>query len=228
MAKEAVYEVLSDTLTVHQMVAELKQSDGSTVRQNGRGKVYLKSEKIKASEISPDYIDALEDKDNSLHSVISAKLKKSTGDSKEDVARRLALPFDGFDEMDEDQLYNAMVHLPSAVISRIKEYETGRDDPRERILGYSVGYAESNEDRQLGIAGSDIDEPLEGKPTSELETRNTDTGGLVQQGDGMTGIGVPPKGKLKNPGATLTGVKAGAKKRGTKKGTSRIGKQRSE
>jgi hypothetical protein len=120
------------------------------------------------------------------------------------------------------------VHLPSAVISRIKEYETGRDDPRKRILGYSVGYAESNEDRQLGLAGSDIDEPEEGKPTAELETRNANTGGLVQQGDGVTGIGVPAKGKLKNSGATLTGVKAGAKKRSTKKSTSRRIKPSSE
>lgn len=221
--KEAVYEVTSDTLTVHKMVAELKQEDGSTVRQNGMGKVYLKGELIEASQISPDYIEALEDKDNPLHAHVSRKLKKATGDSKEDIARRLSLPFDGFDDMDEDQLYNAMVHLPSAVISRIKEYENNRDEPRQRIVGFSVGYGESNEDRQLGKAGSGLKEPTEGKPSSELETRSTDTGGLVQQGDGVTGIGVPSKGKLKNPGATLTGIKKGAKKNSAKKSSSRRG-----
>jgi hypothetical protein len=212
MSKEKVYEVLTDTLTIHRTTAELKSTDGTVTRQNGMGKVYLKTELVPESLISKDYIDALENSDNPLHGIISKKLKLSSGDSKEDIARRLALPFEGFDIMTEDELFSAMTHLPSAAISKIKEYELGRSEPRQRIVNYSVGFGESGDDRQLGKTGSGMAIATEGKPTSELETREVKEDGPVQQGDGVTGIGVPAKGKIKNPGATLTGVKESKKK----------------
>jgi hypothetical protein len=216
--KENVYEVLSDRgLTVHKLVAELPQEDGSVRRQNGMGKIYLKSERVSESELSPDYVEALNDSDHPLHEVVSKKLKKVSGEAKEDIQRRLALPFEGIDEMDEDDLLNAMRHLPSVVQMKIKEYESKQAEPRQRVMDYVIGFGESVQDRQLGKVGSPLDEPEDGKPSSELQTREVNESGPVTQGEGVTGIGVPALGKLKNPGATLKGVKA-ADKAGAKSG----------
>lgn len=205
--EEDVYEVLADELTIHKLVAELPQENGGTIRQNGMGKVWLKTELVPASEISPDYIDALNDPSNVLHKHIVKKLKKASGNSKEDIARRLSLPFEGIDDMDESELLQAMKHLPSVVISRIKEYEEKQTSPRSRIVEYNIGFGEDPDARQLGESGSPINQPEEGKPSSELETRSIPPDGKVIQGDGVTGIGVASKGKLKNPGAVLTGDK---------------------
>ena len=93
--------------------------------------------------------------------------------------------------MDEDDVLNAMKMLPSAAINRIKEYESQRDDPRQRIVGYNVGFGESAVDRQEGRVSSDLQDTDESKAAARLNTREVPDEGLVVPGEGITGTGDP-------------------------------------
>jgi hypothetical protein len=81
--------------------------------------------------------------------------------------------------------------LPSAAIQRIKEYEGERDDPRERITGYSVGFGESSIDRQEGKVSSDLQDTDESKAAVRISTREVPEDGPVVPGEGVTGTGDP-------------------------------------
>lgn len=187
------YEVLVDELTVHKEVAELRDKDNNLVgRQNGLGETWLFGEILPADAVSPDYREALEDSDHPLHEAISAKLRPVSDEPEQDGARRLGLPFDGYDEMDEDAVLAAMKNLPSAAIQRIKEWESSKDDARERIANYNIGFGESPDDRQEGRVGSDVQESdTENKPTAKLKTRSVPEEGKVTPGEGVTGTGDP-------------------------------------
>lgn len=190
------YEVLVDQLTVHRMVGELVDPISGRVvgRQNGQGKTYFLGEVIPADAISPDYTEALEDEDHPAHESLSKKLKPVSADARQNVAQRLGVPFEGYDEMDEDEVLAAMRNLPSPTIQRIKEYESGAGEGRERIVNYSIGFGESPTDRQEGLVSSDLDEDgrdESDKAVARLTTREVPEEGLVQPGEGITGTGDP-------------------------------------
>jgi hypothetical protein len=84
-----------------------------------------------------------------------------------------------------------MKMLPSAAIQRIKEYEEQRDDPRERITGYNVGYGESAVDRQEGRVSSDPQDSDPEKASARISTREVPEDGPVVAGEGVTGTGDP-------------------------------------
>lgn len=221
MAKKS-YEVLVDELTVHRKVGDLIDPVSGQVLgiQQGQGETFYKGEVIPEDNVSPILIEALENEDHPSHDSVVLKIKATTGDASQNLAVRLGLPFEGYDEMDEDAVMAAIVNLPSPTISRIKEYE-GANEGRERILNYSVGFGESPEDRQLGNVGSQLDEEARDsveKATARLTTREVPEEGLVQQGEGVTGIGVPekPYGEKKegeDSGKGMAGARRGRRAR---------------
>jgi hypothetical protein len=182
------YKVLVDELTVHQTVAKLPQPDGSTVYQNGLGETYYRGEVIPDEKVAENWREALESGEGNLHDALSDKLEKSDESGSSGAAR---LPFDGFDDMDEDDVLNAMRNLPSAAIQRIKEYEGQQDEPRQRIIGYNVGFGESSVDRQEGRVSSDLQDTDETKAAAQINTREVPEEGLVVPGEGITGTGDP-------------------------------------
>lgn len=197
MTDNTAYEVLVDELTVHKQIAEL--TDPITGRvigiQQGGGKTYFKGEVVPADAVSPFLVEALEDKNHPSYESVSRKLKASSGDSSENTALRLGLPFEGYEDMDEDAILASMVVLPSPTIQRIKEYERV-NSARSRIMDYNIGFGESPEDRALGIVGSPLDvsnRDDSDKAVARLTTREVPKSGVVQQGEGITGIGVPDK-----------------------------------
>ena len=189
------YEVLVDELTVLKTIGVL--TDPITGReigvQQGAGRIAYKGEVLAADEVSSLWREALDDEDNSLHEPISRVLSKSGDDPSEDHERRLGVPFEGFDEMDEDDLLEAMRVLPSGTVQLIKQYEAMRDEPRARVAQYNIGFAESPRDRLEGKVGSELDEDNSGsedKVTSSFTTREVSESD-VQLGEGMTGSGDP-------------------------------------
>lgn len=198
------YEVLVDEVTVLQTIARLQQADGSVFYQNGLGRTYLLGEVVPPDKVADDWKEALEAGEGSLYDAISRRLKAVSDEPVEDTAQRLSLPFDGYDDMDEDDLVRAMSVLPSATIQRIKEYESGREEPRERIVNYNIGYGESPDDRQFGKGGSEAAPPDEGKAAGQIATRNVPDEGPVTHGEGVTGTGEPAV-----PPGTAAAVEAG-------------------
>jgi hypothetical protein len=213
-----MYEVLSEELTVLKQVGTL--TDPITGRelgiQQGAGKVYLKGETVPASLVSPLAIEALNDESHPAHESVSRKLKKATTEEeKVALARRLGLPFEGYDEMDEDDILAAMRVMPSSTIQRIKEYELAHEG-RETITLYNVGFGEGPMDRVEGKVGSQLDEENSGddtKATSKLTTREVGESD-VTIGDGITGTGDPqiPHGS-RSEGDDEEGSKPAARRR---------------
>jgi hypothetical protein len=187
------YEVLVPELTVHREVATLRSpATGEVIgRQNGRGRVWFQGEVIPPDELSWDYIEALENEDNPIHRHVAAKLRPVSDEPRQSAEARLGVPFAGYDEMDEGAVLAAMGNLPSAAIQRIKEYEAMRDEPRERIVSYNVGFGESPVDRQEGRVSSDVADGDDSKAVRRLKTREVPEEGIVEPGEGITGTGDP-------------------------------------
>jgi hypothetical protein len=183
------YKVLVDELTVHRTVSSLPQPDGSTVHQNGMGQTYYRDDVIPDDAVGKDIVDALESGDGPLAESLKDKLEKSS-DAGGVSARASGVPFVGYDDMDEDEVLAAMKALPSAAQQRIKEYEATRDEPRERIANYNIGFGESPMDRVEGKVSGDLQEGAEDKAASRIATREV-TDDSVTPGEGITGSGDP-------------------------------------
>jgi hypothetical protein len=184
------YKVLVDELTVHQTIASLPQPDGSVIHQNGLGQTYYRDEVIPDDKIATDWREALESGEGGLSDSLS-KVLEASKDDPSDSSARLGIPFAGYDDMDEDDIFNAMKVLPSAAIQRMKEYEGQRDEPRQRILGYNVGFGESSIDRQEGRVSSDRQDTNEDKASARINVREVPDEGPVIPGEGITGTGDP-------------------------------------
>lgn len=185
------YKVLVDELTVHQTIAKLPQPDGSTVYQNGLGETYYRDEVIPDEKVAEDWREALDSGEGGLSDSLSKVLEKSSDDDSSSTAGRLGIPFAGYDDMEEDDILNAMKALPSAAISRIQEYEGQRDEPRQRIVGYNVGFGESAIDRQEGRVSSDLQDTNPDKASARINVREVPEEGPVVPGEGITGTGDP-------------------------------------
>lgn len=185
------YKVLVDELTVHRTVSSLPQPDGSVIHQDGMGQTYYRDDVIPDEAVSLNVVEALESGKGDLADSLKDKLEKSS-DEGGVSARASGVPFEGYDDMDEDDILAAMKALPSAVGNRIKEYEATRDEPRERIVDYNTGFGESPGDRMAGKVSGDLQDAAEGKASSRIATREvTDDG--VTPGEGVTGTGDPQK-----------------------------------
>lgn len=200
------YEVLADEYTAHKDVRTLTNKDGEvTGRQLGLGKTYLKGEVIPDDALGQVYKDILDNEDSASHEYLTKRLKKVDGDGKQNTAKRLGLPFEGYEDMDEDAVVAAMKHLPSGVIQRIKLYEEEHGEGREKIVSYIIGFGTDPDARQEGRVGSEAAEEgdrevsPEDKAAAKLTTRDVPEEGNVTHGEGFTGTGegAKPYGKGK-------------------------------
>src|SRR5574339_1088825 len=118
------YEVIDGPVTIHRDVRQLKNplTGEPAGYQRGAGKTRHIGDIIPADEVASLYKEALDDPDNPLHEAVSKKLKKVSDDPKDNLEAHLGLPFEGYDEMETDDILKAMANLPSATVARIKQY----------------------------------------------------------------------------------------------------------
>lgn len=207
------YTVIADEVTVHATVAKLPQPDGSFVYQNGMGETYYRGDVIPDDKVAEDWKEALSSGEGSMHDSLSQVLEEGGKEGTLSEAR-LGRPFDGYDDMEEDDVLAAMRNLPSAAITKIQEYEASRDEPRERITTYDIAHGESSIDRQEGKVSSDVQETNPDKASARLTTRDVPEDGPVTPGEGVTGTGDPQiaygskkdeeKGDMKGTGLKAT------------------------
>lgn len=215
MAKTDTIEILVDEVTLHQETLPLTNSDGQVVgAQLGLGKTRFKGERVPVAEVAQVYLDALDDEDHPSHASAVKRYKRSTKDPQEDAMLRLGLPFPGYEDLEDDQIVALLPNLPSETVQRIKEWEGKQDEPRERIVTYSVGFGESPLDRQEGNVNSGTAEDDEDpdKPVRQMRTRSVPEDGPVESGEGITGTGEPAS----QPGSAQdeeSGSKAAPKRR---------------
>lgn len=189
MANANGYEVINvDEVTVHRTVNKLPQADGSVKYQNGLGKTWLLGEVVPPEEMAEDWAEALDSGEGPLYEALKEKLKPVQDEPYEDAAMRLGLPFAGYDDMEIEDILAAISVLPSATIQRIKEYEQMRDEPREEIVDYVIGYGETPQARQVTehaqVTEDDVDAD---KAVRRLQTREVPEDGPVVTGEGVTG-----------------------------------------
>jgi hypothetical protein len=191
------YKVLVDELTVHKGVRKITHpiTGESLGWQNGNGETFFRDEVIPASDMNPDWVEALEsgDEDNSLYVALSKKLEPVSDEPTLNEQARLGLPFAGFEDMEEDDILAAMKVLPSAAVTRIVEWEKSHDN-RPRIATWNIGYGENTVDRQEGNVGGEPvaeEDQDQDKAVRALSTRETPDDGPVVPGEGVTGTGDP-------------------------------------
>lgn len=151
MPKGDSYEVLVDQLTIPKTTRRgTNPVTGTEFKQNGKGKTWLKGEKVGRDDVADHILEALDDSDHPNHESISKKLKPVSGGPAEDSVARLGVPFAGYEDMSEDDVVAAMKNLPSTTIQNIKKYEAEYGDNREGIVEYSIGHGESAVARREG------------------------------------------------------------------------------
>jgi hypothetical protein len=212
------YKVLVDELTVHKAVRPLTHpvTGEPTGWQQGAGETWFLDEVIPRESINPEWADALDSGEGDLFEALSGKLEASSDEPALNEAYRMGLPFEGYDDMDEDDILAAMRVLPSAAVQRMKDWEA-QNENRDAIANFNIGFGEAPDDRQTGRVGQVEDEETDdNKPVREMRTRELDPEtGEFQYGEGITGSGDPPVA----PGTE-------AKKEATKKGSgSRSGRR---
>src|SRR5688572_23991713 len=127
------YKVLVDELQVLEAIGEFHDPNDNFVGYDHVANLWFKDEVIPDNKVSPVIKEAIEDEDNPLHDYYEDKLE-AVGGSKEqlDLARRLGLPFDDYDSLEEDDVIAAFRVLSGPVIAAVKEYEAAHEG-RERI-----------------------------------------------------------------------------------------------
>lgn len=202
MAETKGFEVLVDELTIHQAVRELKHPiTGEPMGyQQGNGATWFLGEIVPANQINPEWVKALEEGDDSnpLYQSLSTRLAPSREEPVLSDAVRMGAPFEGYDDMDLDDILVTMRVLPSATVTRIKEWEAANEG-REEIVNFNIGFGVSPNDYQEGkVPGGDASAAEETDPTKAVRAMRTrqvaDPGedGPTIPGEGVTGTGDPP------------------------------------
>jgi hypothetical protein len=194
------YEVLVPEVTVHKKLGDLRDpSSGEVIGiRKGLGKTYFVGEVIADADFDPTVAAALDDEDHPSHESVSKKFKKVKKEASEDLAARLGLPFDGYDDMSESDVVAAMANLPSQTIQRIKQYEAANEG-RSQIVDYNIGFAEDKNARAEGRASSPRAKADNKKTVNKIKARKV-TEDSVEAGEGYTGTGDPqvPYGTAKS------------------------------
>jgi hypothetical protein len=188
------YKVLVDELTVHKAVRPLTHpiTGESMGYQQGAGETWFLDEVIPPEQMNPEWAEALDSGEGPLFDALSDKLEPSSDEPAINEAYRMGLPFEGYDDMDEDDILAAMRVLPSAAVMRMKDWET-QNEGRDAIVNFNIGFGESPSDRQEGRIGQLEDEEVdETKPVRAIRTRQAEEGEPVIPGEGITGTGDPP------------------------------------
>jgi hypothetical protein len=188
------YEVLVDELTVHKAVRPLQHpiTGEEMGYQQGAGETWFLGEVIPPEAMNPEWAAALDsgDDDNPLYGDLSKVLKPSSDEPALNEAYRMGLPFEGYDDMDEDDILAAMRVLPSAAVMRIKDWEAAHEG-RDAVANFNIGYGESPDDRQSGRLSQEEAEGDETKAVRAIRTRTAEEGEPVIPGEGITGTGDP-------------------------------------
>jgi hypothetical protein len=211
------YEVLGDQVTVHRQVGELRDPISKEVTgvQNGMGRTYYKGEVIPADAVSPDVIAALEDEDHPSHAHVSALLSETSDEPRENTAERLGVPFADYDSMSEEDILGSMRFLHSGAVAAIKRYER-ENEGRSSIVNFQTGHGVDPDAYAEDRVGGGLNEEAgsEGKKkVSKLKTRAVPDEGPVEQGDGVTGIGVGQRSEGKEPTEHSDEAKSGGTRR---------------
>jgi len=194
MAKDQGYKVLVDELTVHKAVRELTHpvTGEPTGWQQGAGETWFLDEVIPATSINPEWAEALDSGEGPLYEALKDKLEATSDEPALNEAYRMGLPFEGYDDMDEEDILAAMRVLPSPAVMRIKDWEGQQSEPRETITQFNIGYGEGPSDRQSGRLGQAEDEETDdNKAVRAIRTRQAEEGEPVIPGEGITGTGDP-------------------------------------
>lgn len=194
MADSSGFEVLVDELTIHRAVRELKHpiTGEGMGWQQGNGETWFLGEVVPAEAINPEWVEALESGEGELYEALKDKLKPSSEEPAVSDAVRMGMPFEGYDDMDEEDILAAMRVLPSAAVIRIQEWEKAHEG-RDNITQFNIGYGVSPNDYQEGKVpgGSDEAEQDESKPVRAIRTRKVEEGEPTVPGEGITGTGDP-------------------------------------
>ena len=190
------FKVLVDELTVHKAVRQLNHPiTGEPMGwQQGAGETWFLDEVIPPEQMNPEWVEALESGEGEMYEALSTKLEPSSDEPALNEQFRMGLPFEGYDDMDEEDILAAMRVLPSAAVQRMKDWEaTKGDDAREAIVDFNIGYGESPDDRQSGrLSPGESDEVDDTKPVRAIQTRDgSEEGEPVVHGEGVTGTGEP-------------------------------------
>jgi hypothetical protein len=187
------YEVLVDELTVHKAVRALQHpiTGEQTGWQQGAGETWFLGEVIPPEAMNPEWAEALESGEGSLFDSLSDKLKPSSDEPSLNEAYRMGLPFEGYDDMEEDDILAAMRVLPSPALMRIKDWEAAHEG-RSMIADFNIGYGEGPDDRQSGRLSPEEAEGDPDKAVRAIRTRDgSEEGEPVVHGEGITGTGEP-------------------------------------
>ena len=211
------YEVLGDQVTVHRQVGELRDPISKEVTgvQNGMGQTYYKGEVIPANAVSPDVIAALEDEDHPSHAHVSALLAETSDEPRENTAERLGVPFADYDSMSEEDILGSMRFLPSGTVAAIKRYER-ENEGRSTIVNFQTGHGVDPDAYAEDRVGGGLNEEAgsEGKKkVSKIKTRAVPDEGPVEQGDGVTGIGVGKRAEGKEGEEHSDSARGGTRRR---------------
>lgn len=194
MANSKGFAVLVDELTVHQATRELNHPiTGEKMGfQQGNGGTWFLDEVIPAEALNPEWVEALEKGEGSLYESLKDKLAPSNEEPTLSDAVRMGAPFEGYDEMDEDDILLTMRVLPSATVLRIIEWEKAHEN-RPEIVGFDIGFGVSPSAYQEGkVPGGDASmEGDETKAVRAIRTREIPEDGPVIPGEGITGTGDP-------------------------------------
>src|SRR3954453_15615232 len=189
------YKMLVDELTVHKAVPPLTHpvTGEPTGWQQGAVETWFLDEVIPREAINPECADVLDSGEGDLFEALSCKLEASSDEPALNEAYRMGLPFEGYDDMDEDDILAAMRVLPSPATMRIKDWER-QNQGRESIVNYNIGFGEGPDDPTPGrLTPEEPDEVDENKPVRNMRTRELDPeSGEFQFGEGITGSGDPP------------------------------------
>lgn len=193
MADSKGFEVLVDELTVHKAVRQLQHpiTGDPMGYQQGAGETWFLGEIIPPEAMNPEWVEALESGEGELHDALSAKLKPSSDEPALNEAYRMGLPFEGYEDMEEDDILAAMRVLPSPAVMRIKDWEAAHEG-RSVIADFNIGYGEGPDDRQSGRLSPEEAEGDENKAVRAIQTRDgSQEGEPVVHGEGITGTGEP-------------------------------------
>lgn len=168
----------------------LRDINGNVVGYDHINHVYYNDEIIPDEKVSPVIKELLEDNDE--NNVRAKRLRDrlvavDENGERLDLKRRLGIPFEGYDDMDEDEIVAALHFLPGQTVQAVKDYEATKEN-RYKITSFNAGTRDNNFERVVGdpVKSSQRQDAEEKSATSELVTREVDVdAGTVVEGEGL-------------------------------------------
>jgi hypothetical protein len=165
-------EILVPEYTLLRDVRQGKLGTGEVIYRRGRGRIAYKGEVVDDGEVSAAILEALDDESHELHERVVKVLRRTSAKPRTADEKILNLPIEGYDDMDEDEVLGLLRAVRPEAAVQIKEYEKTRDQPRARILAYSVPHGLAPGDLNNGVGTGSVEDAEEDKPSgrSKLTT----------------------------------------------------------